>query len=303
MNLAPVVLFAYARPQHLRKTLAALAANDLATQTPLIVYSDAARRETDAEAVMAVRQVLDAATGFASLTVHHRERNYGLADSIAEGVSTTIQTHGRAIVLEDDLVTSPCFLSYMNEALDRYADDERVMHVAGFMLDIDPSGLPESFFLRQSSCWGWATWERAWRHFDRDAERFVREFGPQDIHTFNLDGIYDYWGQLLANRDGKLNTWAVLWYASVFAAEGLCLHPRASLVANIGHDGSGTNCGADDAFAQMVCSMPIGLFPDQRVEHREAMRRYQNALRGVLHAPSPKISLKTLFCKLRHRFS
>lgn len=303
-SLAPVVVFTYNRPEHTRRTVAALAANDLAAHTPLIVYADAAANEAAAPAVTAVSRVLDAVTGFASVTIHRRECNYGLADSIADGVSTIIKMYGRVIVMEDDLVTSPCFLRYMNKALDRYVDDDRVMHVAAHMPDIDPTGLPQSFFLRQSSCWGWATWERAWRRFHRNADRFVQNFDLDDIHRFNLDGAFDYWSQLLANRDGHLKTWAVFWYACVFAAGGLCLHPRASLVANIGHDGSGTNCGASDAFCQKTSALPITTFPDDLVEHTEAMRRYQAALRTAVRGNVPdgcrrQGFLKTLFGRLK----
>ncbi|MDO9582619.1 MAG: sugar transferase [Desulfomicrobium sp.] len=281
VQLAPVVLFAYARPEHTRKTVEALAANDLAAETDLIVYSDAARGSMDVPAVHAVRDYLKTIDGFRSVTVYERERNFGLADSIVDGVTATVNNCGKVIVVEDDLVTSSCFLRYMNDALRIYQNEERVMHVAAHMFDIDPDGLPEAFFLRQSSCWGWGTWARAWQYFHRDSGDIVARFGVEDIRRFNLDGSLDYWSQLLANHEGRLKTWAVYWYACVFAQGGLCLHPRSSLVDNIGHDGSGTNCGADSSLRCTVCTLPFTQFPEVVSEHTAAMERYQRVLRGI----------------------
>jgi hypothetical protein len=272
-------MFVYNRPAHTKRTLDALSRNALAGESDLTVYSDFARADKDREAVAAVRDVVDGAGGFKSVTVVKRERNYGLADSIVDGVTACVSAHGTCIVLEDDIETSPQFLSYMNAALERYRENEQVMHVAGYMLPILQWGLPEAFFLRQSSCWGWATWERAWKHFSRDAERYVSEFSPEAISRFNLDGAYDYWAQLEANARGELRTWAVFWYASVFQRGGLCLHPRQSLVFNTGFDGSGVNCGAVDVTQTVLSNWLPREFPTGFVENPRAMKRYQRFLR------------------------
>lgn len=276
---SPVVIFTFNRPSHLRRTLQALAANTLAVQTPLVAYSDAARNTKDAPLVDEVRDILKNTTGFASVTVNNRERNIGLADSIVDGVSDVIRRYGRAVVLEDDIIVSPYFLDYMNTALARYEHEERVMHIAAHMLRIPVMRLPESFFLRQSSCWGWATWERAWQHFHRQGEKFIRSFTPDDIIRFNLDGAYDYWGQLLANENGLLKTWAVYWYACVFSQGGLCLHPRQSLAQNIGFDGSGENCAVGESDVPVFRTKSPSFYPDFFEEHGPAMRRYKRELR------------------------
>jgi hypothetical protein len=279
-NLAPVVLFVYNRPQHVVETLRALAANTLAADTPLVVYSDAARGEADTHMVDETRRLLKTISGFNSVTINERERNFGLADSITDGVSNVISEYGRAIVLEDDIVTSPHFLEYMNTALTRYEHEERVMHIAAHMLPITSKGLPESFFLRQSSCWGWATWARAWRHFHRQGRKFIDTFTRDDISRFNLDGAYDYWNQLLANENRALKTWAIYWYACVFSRNGLCLHPSQSLVQNIGFDGSGENCGDGKCEEKVFGVKAPTSYPDIFEEHVPAMRRYQRQLRG-----------------------
>ncbi|ABB39678.1 sugar transferase [Oleidesulfovibrio alaskensis G20] len=243
-SVAPVVLFVYNRLEHTRRTVSALARNLLAADTDLIIYSDASSSESAEEEVAAVRKYINGISGFASVTIICRERNWGLANSIVDGVTSVVNECGRVIVLEDDIVTSPFFLMYMNEALERYADNNEVMHVAGYAPEMPLGDLKETFFLRQTSCWGWATWKRAWSFFSKDSELFIKAFTSADITSFNLNGSYDYWSQLLENHRGQRHTWAVFWYASVFLQEGLCLHPRASLVFNIGFDGTGTNCGA-----------------------------------------------------------
>jgi len=281
-QFAPVVLFAYARPDHTRRTVEALAANDLASKTDLVVYSDAARGPADLPAVQAVRAYLKTIGGFHSVTIHERERNYGLADSIVDGVTATVNSRGTVIVVEDDLVTSPSFLRYMNDALRIYADEERVMHVAAHMFDIALDGLPESFFLPPASCWGWGTWARAWHRFSRDSTQYLAKFNPADIRRFNLDDSYDYWRQVLDNHDGKIKTWAVFWYASIFMHDGISLHPRTSLAKNIGFDGSGTNCGTNDQLPFTLATKPILEFPTTLETNALGLSRYKDYLRAVL---------------------
>lgn len=276
--LAPVVLFVYARPWHARRTVEALAANADAPETDLVIFSDAARNEKDAPAVREVREWLPSITGFRSVTIHERQENLGLADSIINGVSSVISRYGRVIVVEDDLITSPYFLRYMNDALELYAHDDKVMHVAGYMFPMDTDGLPETVFLRQSSCWGWATWERAWRHFTRDSTSIINRFSEEDIYRFNLDGTMDYWSQLMANHTGTLRTWAVFWYASVFMRGGLCLHPRECLVHNCGFDGSGENCGIMERAADNLATMPIRVQRAELRENTDAMEQIKKFL-------------------------
>lgn len=291
MVYAPVVVFAYNRPRHLQATLEALAANELAAETEVIVYTDGPRNAEAEAAVQAVRTYLQTVSGFRTVIVRARESNWGLADSIVDGVSTVVKDYGRVIVLEDDILTSPVFLRYMNDALNRYAGEDKVMHIAGHMFDIDPEGLPEAFFLRQSSCWGWGTWARAWQHFCRDPEQVRQSFSPEDINRFNLDGAFNYWDQVEANARGTLKTWAVFWYAAVFQQTGLCLHPRSSLVQNIGFDGSGMHCGndgGDEAMTFPGATAAVREFPDILQEHGLGMERYRSHLLGQDASVLPK---------------
>jgi GT2 family glycosyltransferase len=273
MNLAPITLFVYNRPAHTRQTVEALQKNELAKDSDLIIYSDAPKKPEAAPEVLEVRKYIREIDGFKSIKIIERDKNWGLANSIIDGVTSVVNEYGRIIVLEDDLVTSPYFLSYMNEALETYQDDEKVMHISGYMFPIDSTGLLETFFLRTASCWGWATWSRAWRHFEKNPKRMLGEYTEQAIKRFNMDGAYNFWTQVEQNEKGIIDTWAVFWYATVFQKGGLCLHPKFSMVSNIGHDETGIHCGTTDTFSVQLARHLITFFERNLVEDELALNR------------------------------
>ena len=220
-----------------------------------------------------VREYIRTISGFRSVSIVERDKNWGLANSIIDGVTSVVNEHGRIIVLEDDLVTSPYFLSFMNNALETYQNDEKVMHISGYMFPIDHADMPETFFLRTASCWGWATWNRAWRHFEKNPKKLLSKYSEQTINRFNMDGSYNFWAQVEQNERGLIDTWAVFWYASVFQKGGLCLHPKFSMVSNIGHDDTGLHCGKSDTFSVQLASKPVTYFERKLVENDQALSR------------------------------
>lgn len=272
MNCAPIALFVYNRPKHTQQTVEALKENILAKDSDLIVFSDAPKSEAHMEAVCEVREYIKTITGFKSVSIIERGQNWGLAKSIISGVTQLVNTYGRVIVLEDDLVTSPYFLKFMNDALDRYENEDRVMHVSGYMFPIHQIGLNEAFFLRTTSCWGWATWARAWQSFEKNPDYLIKNFSTAMIKKFNMDGTFDFWQQVLKNYTGEINTWAIFWYASVFQRQGLCLHPAVSMTINIGHDGTGINCSNSDIFTTALSSKPINKLPDLIAEDKNTLQ-------------------------------
>lgn len=254
---APVALFAYMRPDHLRTTVASLRANPEARRTALTVFCDAPKKPEHAAGVEAVRAFADTIDGFASVTVVRRERNFGLAASIIDGVTRLTETHGRVIVVEDDLLLSPHFLRYMNEALDLYADDEQVASIHGYCYPVT-GALPETFFLRGADCWGWATWRRAWAHFRPDGKALLAELQQRRLtHEFDYDGQYGFTRMLRDQIAGRNDSWAIRWHASCYLAGMLTLYPGRSLVHNIGNDASGTHCDERTDYAQTVAAEPV----------------------------------------------
>ncbi len=272
-HYAPIALFVYNRVAHTRQTLAALKANIYASESELFIFSDAAKSDDHILAVEEVRAEIRNTNGFKTVHITEQAENLGLANSIISGVTELTSKYGRVIVLEDDLITSKYFLQFMNDALNHYSDHSQVMHISGYMFPIDSEGLPPSYFLRTASCWGWATWQRAWCHFEKSPNTLLANFDSPTIERFNMDGTYNFWKQVIMNKQKKINTWAVFWYASIFQRNGLCLHPAKSLVVNIGHDGSGVNCGKNNSFNSQLSDSPIIVSESPQTENKIALHR------------------------------
>jgi hypothetical protein len=242
MKLAPIILFAYNRPRHTMQTVEALQKNELAADSELFIYSDGPRdTEESKAAVTEVRKYLKEVSGFKKVTITESPKNLGLAASVIRGVSEVVNKYGRVIVLEDDLVTSPHFLTFMNDALDTYQDEEKVMHVSGFMYNLDKQ-VPSTFFLRFPNSWGWGTWKRSWDRFCEETSYLIKGISQKGSMQFNENNKLSSFQMLLDQQKGKIDSWAVRWYASIFLADGLALYPCRSLVNNVGFDGSGRHC-------------------------------------------------------------
>jgi len=241
INVAPIVLFVYNRPLHTRQTVEALQKNELANESELFIYSDAAKNENAKAQVQEIRQYIKSIDGFKKVTIVEREKNWGLANNIIDGVTKIANQYGKIIVLEDDLVTSPYFLKFMNDALDFYKNKKKVWHISGWNYPIHVDEAKGTFLWSVMNCWGWATWNDRWAFYEKNVDEIISAFSKKDIKEFNLDGAENFWGQVLANKEGKINTWAIFWYAAIFEKGGLCLNPNISFVRNIGMDGSGVH--------------------------------------------------------------
>jgi len=293
-NLAPIVLFVYNRPWHTKQTIEALQKNELARDSELFIYSDAPKNKKVEKQVKEVRNYIKTISGFKKVTIIERDKNYGLAKNIIEGVTEIVNKYGKIIVLEDDLITSPYFLRFMNEALNFYENEEKVMHISGYMYPINNEGLNDVFFIKPTSCWGWATWKRAWKFFKKDVDFYLKVFTKKIIKDFNLNNSYDYFSQIVDNKKGKIDTWAIFWYASVYLRGGLSLHPKESFVKNIGFDGTGAYCGKSDVFNVELKSDFDIKFTTKIEEDLEARKRLEEFFRKIRPPFYKRISIKIL---------
>lgn len=240
---APIVLFAYKRPAHTRRVLQTLAMNPLAGKSHLYIFCDGPRSTQEGAAVAEVRRLVRRHSWCGQVTVHERQTNAGLAQSIIAGVSEVLDRHEEVIVLEDDLELAPGFLEFMNAALERYRPQSRVMQISGYMFPVRVPRDQEAGFLPMISSWGWATWKRAWRHFDADLAGWQEVLADASVRRrFDLDGSYSYSRLLQQVHAGQADSWAVRWHLAVFGQRGLTLFPARSFVRNRGWDGSGTHC-------------------------------------------------------------
>ena len=275
-NLAPIVLFVYNRPYHTKQTVEALQKNELANESELFVYCDNAKNEDVRQKVDEVRKYIDSVDGFKKVTIIKREKNWGLANSIIDGVTKIVNEYGKIIVLEDDLVTSPYFLKFMNEALEFYKDEEKVMHITGYSYPIKQNGLEDTFFIKPASCWSWATWDRAWKYYKKDVDYYFSVFDKKMIYDFNLNNAYKYFDQIIQNKQGKINTWAIFWYASVYLQSGLSLHPKESYVQNIGFDDEGTHCKATTVYDVELIKEPKINFTTNLIESKDGRKAHED---------------------------
>ena len=278
MNCAPVLLFTYNRLSHTQRCVEALLKNHLSSESELFIYSDAAKDIAQQESVKEVRNFIHTIQGFKAITIIERNKNWGLAKNIIDGVTTQVNRYGKVIVLEDDLVVAPFFLQFMNEALETYKYEPRIGHIQACDFTQDPS-LPDTFLIKFTGSWGWATWDRAWKHFNPNGKELLQEMQKRQLtHAFDMNGKYGFTRMLRRQIEGKNNSWAIRWNASLFLKDILSLNVGRSLVQNEGFDGSGTNCGGGGLYASNLYMQQLPVIPISPVEEnlkaRQAYIRY-----------------------------
>lgn len=278
MMYAPILLFTYNRLAHTRRCVEALLKNSLATESELFIYSDGAKDNTQQAAVNEVRNYIHSIRGFKQITIIQRDENWGLARNIIDGVTRQVNRYGKVIVLEDDLVVAPYFLQFMNDALETYKYEPKVGHIQACDFTQEPT-LPDTFFIRWTGSWGWATWDRAWKHFNPNGQELLQELEERKLtYTFDFNGKYGYTRMLRRQIAGKNNSWAIRWNASLFLRGILSLNVGRSLVQNEGFDGSGTNCGGGGLYASTLHLDRLPVTPISPIEEntkaRQAYVRY-----------------------------
>ena len=292
MILAPVLLFVYNRPFHTRKVIEALQVNEYSLQTNLIIYSDASNDPFNLE-VIQTRNYLKNVGGFKSISIIERQENWGLAKNIIDGVTSIVNRYGKVIILEDDLVVSPYFLKYMNEALDLYEKEEKVISIHGYVYPVKRT-LPETFFIKGADCWGWATWKRGWDLFCSDGKALLIE--KRNLKKeFDFNNSYPYCRMLRQQIAGKNNSWAVRWYASAFLHNKLTLYPGRSLVNQIGMDGSGTHCSTNEMFDVPLTNSSIVLSNIDIQESKLGRDAFIYYFRYIMFYYKVKARLKRIF--------
>jgi glycosyl transferase family 2 len=290
--LAPIALFVYNRLEHTERTVTSLQANDLAPKSDLLIFSDGAKNQVAAATVQQVRRYIWGIGGFRSVSIVERERNLGLANSIIAGVTQVVSQHGRVIVLEDDLVTSPHFLRYMNDALTYYCNDERVISIHAYSPPVSEA-LPETFFLRGADCWGWGTWARGWSLFESDGDILLSELRKRGLgRLFDFNHSYLYMKMLEDQIAGENDSWAIRWYASAFLRDKLTLYPGISLVSNIGNEGSGFHGSRDKSFDVTVANRMVSVGRTEVMHSEVAFRAFAN-----FFASLPRVRMRQIVRK------
>jgi hypothetical protein len=280
MKNAPIAFFAFKRPDHALQSLEALSKNEGSVDSELFIFCDGSRGSQDDEGVAKLREAVRMQQWCSKVYIIEREKNMGCANNIISGITEVCEKYGRVIVIEDDVVVTPYFLKYMNDALERYQDEPRVMQISGHMFPVQLSIEQDTVFMPFVTSWGWATWHRAWKHFDVNNLAYTRLKANWLLrYEFDLNGSYPYFNMLKDVVEGRLDTWDVSWYLSTFMLGGLTLHPKHSLVKNIGFDGSGLHCGKSK-IQFFLFDRDIETFPKHVVEDRKALYPIYNFKSG-----------------------
>ena len=262
-NYSPIVLFVYNRLWHTQQTIKHLLKNNLSINSSLFIYSDSYVDENSKIEVLKVREYLKKIQGFKTINIIERENNFGLAKNIISGVSEIINKYGKVIVLEDDIVPKKGFLNYMNEALEMYGNDDKVGCIHAWNYNFKKNTFKNStFFLRGADCWGWATWKNKWELLEKDGKKLLNEILGRNLDfEFDRKGTHYYTDMLIDQINGKNDSWAIRWHASLFLTGKYCLQPSRPIVKNIGLDNSGIHSKKIDIIQKTVNYISLKKIP------------------------------------------
>lgn len=279
MDCFPIAIFTYNRLRHTQETIAALSRNHLAQQSHLIIFSDGPKDNQSADGVSKIRSYLRQVIGFKQIDIVEREKNRGFSHSIISGINEILKTYSGVIVVEDDIVTAPYFLTFLNSALLRYNDDHGIFSVTGFspspVVMTFPANYKELVYLNSRFfSWGWATWKDRWQLANWNIADYEHlKTDPAFKLSYSLPGgdRYKLFRDQLA---GRANSWDILWDIAHHVNNAYCVYPRHSLVDNIGLDGSGMNCGEPKSNYLKNClkydgplRLPKALQPNDSIIH------------------------------------
>ncbi|SHF98698.1 Glycosyl transferase family 2 [Arenibacter palladensis] len=242
-KLAPIVLFTYNRLNETIRTVEALQQNYLASDSELYIFSDGAKENNGRNKIQEVRDYLHTIKGFENIYIKESIKNKGLANSIIEGVTEVMDKHEKVIVLEDDLITSPNFLNFMNQALDFYIDSPKVMSISGYSMNLPSlNNYCQDFYIgHRASSLGWGTWKEKWINIDwnvSDYSSFRYDF-RQQFEFFKIGS--DMPGMLKSQIKGKIDSWAIRWCYHQFKYNLITVFATISKVNHIGISEEATN--------------------------------------------------------------
>ncbi|MDP9117164.1 MAG: hypothetical protein M3O28_07885 [Actinomycetota bacterium] len=305
MPCAPVVILPFARPNNLVQVLA-----QVRVAAPQILYigSDGPRegRPDDVELIAQVRAVVaDQVDWDCDVRRICRERNLGVQGNAELTLDAVFAEVATAIVLDDDCVPDPSFFRFCTELLERYADDQRIMHIAGCNEEIDSrkfDGLSYAFTAFGSN-WGWATWARAWQAhrtvfarphddttelvwFGRPATRFMPVAGPRDFrpvrHDLQTRSGRAFFADVAEGKDHSLAEWGQQWRLSVLNLGGLAITPATNMIENVGF-APGSDSHLPERVMKTASATTFPLRHPPRVEVQPAVERAleRNIVRAV----------------------
>ena len=284
----PVAFFIFRRPSTTERVFEAIRQ---AKPPKLLVVADGPRPDKpgEAEQCAAARAVIDRVDWDCEVLTNYSEVNLGCRNRVASGIDWVFQTVEEAIILEDDCLPDASFFPYCEELLDRYRDDKRVMMITGTNILGDWKSAQQSYhFAYYTSCWGWASWRRAWNYYDVDMQRWtdpeiqqrIQDVLVSEKHYQNFKLHFDY------VISGANKAWDFQWSFACLSQSGLTITPATNLVSNIGYTGEATHTTeSDNGLADRpVKALP---FPLKHPWSVSVDRDYDEAYYQKVHGPGP----------------
>ncbi|QXP56891.1 glycosyltransferase [Cellulophaga sp. HaHa_2_95] len=290
---APILLFTYKRLDALKNTIAALKKNDLASESDLFIFSDGPKQLKDKDIIDQIRTFLKTVDGFKSVTISASPTNKGLANSIIGGVTTVMEKSETVIVLEDDLLTTPNFLTYMNKALSEYTAEKKIFSISGYSFDLrsKDQNPNTTYLLNRGWSWGWATWRDRWENVDWEVASY-KEFSENKLERKEFaKGGSDLNAMLDKQMSGKLDSWAIRWFYHQFKTGGLTLYPLGSKIYNDGFDEFATHTNGSEKrylpYLDKEHQMNFN-FPKEIAISKEYQKKFQSKM-GIIARIKSKI--------------
>jgi len=241
MYFSPVIIFAYNRLNHLKKTINSLKKNLYANKTRLIIYLDYPKEKKLIQDYYSIKKYYKQISGFNKKEIIIRKKNFGLSKNIVNAVNQELKKYKSIIVLEDDMICDRFFLQYMHYYLNKFRNSKKIVSIHGYNYPLkNTKKLNNFFFIRGADCWGWGTWPSKWKIYQKNSATLIKNIKNRGlVSDFNFKNSYNYFGMLEDAHRKINNSWAIKWYASAFLRNKLTLYPKFSLIKNIGMDGSG----------------------------------------------------------------
>lgn len=252
--LSPIVLFVYNRPWHTQKTIEALLKNEMIEDSILYIFADGPKDDADKtslQKIADVRSIIHKIKGPKQIIITERDTNMGLDTSIINGVSKVMAEHHKCIVLEDDIVTQPLFLRFMNDCLNKYQNNRKVWMIGGYNIRIKFPWWFHSdvYFVHRCNSWGWGMWEDRWEEIDWSVSDYHQFLNDEKQKKIFCRCGEDMLPMLIDQMTHAVPAWDIRFDYTLMKNNGLVLRPTKTLVINYGLDGSGIHCGIEDNIA------------------------------------------------------
>ena len=247
----PVVFLIFRRPDLTAQVFEAIRQ---AQPTKLLVVADGPRSEAEAQLCQQTRSVIDQIDWNCEVLRNYSDVNLGCRRRVSSGLDWAFSEVEEAIILEDDCLPHPLFFDFCEELLAKYRDDERIMHVGGTnILGEWKSDFQSYHFSHYSGIWGWASWRRAWQHYDVDMKLWQmvsKKEVAKDILQRSKN--VEFWAQTFqATHKQEIDTWDYQWVFAQWIQNGLGIIPEVNLISNIGFRADATHTTIENLFSRL----------------------------------------------------